>query len=169
MVACDAGRMEAVQLLSGQDAVGGAQVDGQFLFHAAVGSKGFLEILSHKGPAACYDGKTVGTGFLVGAGIGDDRFLIEETVLLASRVMARCLGAVFAVFTAAAAAAVDNGAEIDVVSAEMTLQLTGAFFEGGQGTGQHGLDEGIFPGQTVSSADAADHIRNCFHNDGSFA
>ena len=39
------------------------------------------------------------------------------------------LGAVFTVFAAAAAAAVDDGTEVDVVAAEMALQYAGPLFQ----------------------------------------
>ena len=54
--------------------------------------------------------------------------------------MAGGLGAVFAVFAAAAAAGVDDGTEIHVVAAEMGLQPAGFFLEFGQGLGQKILD-----------------------------
>ena len=61
--------------------------------------------------------------------MGEDRLLGQEGVLLDARVMAGRLRAVLAVLPAAAAAAVDDRAEVDVLAAEMLLEQARAFLQ----------------------------------------
>ena len=121
MVAGNARFVEAVQLFRRQQPVRRAEVDMQRLFHRTVRIQGFFKIRPRQSPARRDDGKAVGAGILVGLGVGQDFFFRQETVFFAARMMTSRLGAVFAILPTAAAAAVDDGAEINVVAAKMAL------------------------------------------------
>ena len=113
--------MEAVQLFRREQAVRSTEVDVQGLLHRAVCIQGLFKIGTGQRPAGRDDGKAVGAGILIGLGVGDDFFFRQETVFVTARMMAGRLGTVFAVFPTTAAAAIDDGAEIDVIATEMAL------------------------------------------------
>ena len=96
-----------------------------------VDGQGLFEIVACQGTAAGNHGEPVGTGVLVRLGGFHDFLFVQEPVFFTAGVMAGGLGAVFAVFAAAAAAGVDDGTEIHVVAAEMGLQPAGFFLEFG--------------------------------------
>ena len=129
MVAGDARLAKGVELCSRQQAVRGTEADMKFALHGPVRIEGLFKVLSRKGPAGGNDGEAVGTGILIGLGIGHDFFFRQEIVFIAARMVTSRLGAVFTVFAAAAAAAVDDGTEVDVVAAEMALQYAGPLFQ----------------------------------------
>ena len=113
--------VEAVQLFRRKQAVRRAEVDVQRLLHRAVGIQGLFKIGARQGPARRDDGKAVGAGILVGLGISQDFFFRQEIIFITACMVAGCLGAVFAVFATAAAAAVDDGTEINMIATEMAL------------------------------------------------
>ena len=121
MVTGDARFMEAVQLFRREQAVRSTEVDVQGLLHRAVCVQGLFKIGTGQRPAGRDDGKAVGAGILIGLSVGDDFFFRQETVFVTARMMASRLGTVFAVFPTTAAAAIDDGAEIDVIATEMAL------------------------------------------------
>ena len=129
VIARDAGFMQAAKLRARQQAVRGAEADMQRVAHGFVRLDGFVEVASRERASRRHDGEAVGTGCFIGAGMLYDGFFRQERVFLDARMMAGCLRAVSAVFTAAAAAAVDDGAEVDVTAAEMLLQQMGTFLE----------------------------------------
>ena len=101
--------------------MGGAKVDGQILFHGPVDVQGFFKIFAGQGPSGGDHGKPVGAGVLVGFGGFHHFFFGEEAVFFTAGMVAGRLGTVFAVFPTTAAAAIDDGAEIDVIATEMAL------------------------------------------------
>ena len=113
--------VEAVQLFRRQQAVRRTEVDVQRLLHRAVRIQGFFKIRPCQGTARRDDGKAVGAGILIGLGVGQDFFFRQETVFFTARMVAGRLGTVFAVFPTAAAAAVDDGAEINMIATKMAL------------------------------------------------
>ena len=121
MVTGDTRFMEAVQLFRREQAVRSTEVDVQGLFHRAVCIQGLFKISTGQRPAGRDDGKTVGAGILIGLGVGDDFFFRQETVFVTARMMAGRLSTVFAVFPTTAAAAIDDGTEIDMVATKMAL------------------------------------------------
>ena len=121
VVTGDARFMEAVQLFRREQAVRSTEVDVQGLFHRAVCIQGLFKISTGQRPAGRDDGKAVGAGILIGLSVGQDFFFRQETVFVTARMMAGRLGTVFAVFPTTAAAAIDDGAEIDVIATEMAL------------------------------------------------
>ena len=121
MVTGDTRFMEAVQLFRREQAVRSTEVDVQGLFHRAVCIQGLFKISTGQRPTGRNDGKTVGAGILIGLGVGDDFFFRQETVFVTARMMAGRLSTVFAVFPTTAAAAIDDGTEIDMVATKMAL------------------------------------------------
>lgn len=101
--------------------MGCAEVNRQVFFHGLVDGKRFIEILSREGAAARDHGKAVGTGVLVHFGRFHDGLFVKKIVFFTACVMAGSLGAVFAVFAAASASSIDDGAEINMVAAKMAL------------------------------------------------
>ena len=129
MVAGNARLAKSVELRSRKQAVGGAETDVEFPLHRPIGVEGFFKILPRQGPAGGNDGKAVGSGVLIGLGIGHDFFFGKEIVFVTARMMTGRLRTVFTVFAAAAAAAVDNRTEVDMIAAEMALQYAGPFLQ----------------------------------------
>ena len=122
MVAGDARLAKSVELRSRKQAVGGAKTDMKFPLHRPILCRGLFQNPSLTSPAGGDDGKAVSTGVLIGLGIGHDFFFRQEIVFATARMMTGRLRTVFTVFAAAAAAAVDDGAEVDVIAAKMALQ-----------------------------------------------
>lgn len=129
MVAGDARLAKGMELRSRKKAVGSTKADVKFAFHGPIRIKGLFKILPRKGPAGSDDGKSVGAGILVSLGIGHDFFFGQKIVFIAARMVTSRLGAVFTVFAAAAAAAVDDSTEVDVIAAEVALQYAGPFLQ----------------------------------------
>ena len=150
VVAGDAGFPEFPELFPAEDAVGGAKVDGQILFHGPVDVQGFFKIFAGQGPSGGDHGKPVGAGVLVGFGGFHHFFFGEEAVFFTAGMVAGRLGTVFAVFSTAAAPGVDDGAEIHMVSAEVLLDPPGFFLEFFQRLGQEFLDFRVFWLQPVT-------------------
>ena len=73
------------------------------------------------------------------------------------------LGTVFAVFPAAAAPGVDDGAEIHMVAAEVLLEPSGFLLEFGQVLGQKVLDFRVFRFQPVPVHDPVGQFAQCFY------
>ena len=63
------------------------------------------------------------------SGILLGNFFSDKAVFVYSGIVTSGLGAVFAILATPAASAVDNGAEVYMISAEMFLKLSRAFFE----------------------------------------
>ena len=120
VIACDTGIAELAKLLGGQEAVGGAEVKMAEGAHFPVDFQRFAERLTAEGPAGSDDGKTMDAFFFVGEGIAGDFLFAQEIVFGNACVVLGGLRAVFAVFAAAAAAPVDDGAQIDMIAAEVT-------------------------------------------------
>ena len=136
MVACDAGLVQPAQLRAREQAVRGAEVDRKRPLHLLVRLDGLVEIALRERPSRGHDGEAVRAGFLVGTRVADDFLLRQEAVLVDARMVAGRLRAVFAVLAAASRAAVDNGAKVDMLAAEMSLQPAGAFLQFLQGSGE---------------------------------
>ena len=112
--------------------MGGAEADGQVFFHFLIGSNGFVEVFAGQGASRGDDGEAVGTGILICFGVADDFFFGEEVIFVDVGMVAGGLRAVFAVFTAAAAASVEDGAEVDMLATEVVLQTQSACLQFGK-------------------------------------
>ena len=97
--------------------------------HGLVGLDGPVEVAARECASRGHDGEAVGAGRLVGVRMREDRLFGQEAVLLDARVVAGRLCAVLAVLAAAAAAAVDDRAEVDVLAAEVVLQQAGTLLQ----------------------------------------
>ena len=151
MVAGDTGGEQAVQLFTGEQAMRGTEIDGQFLFHLFIGIDGPVEVLAGERPAGGHDGEAVGAGILIGFGVADDFLFGQEVVLVDVGMMAGSLRTVFAVLTTAADAAIDDGAEVDVLATEVILQAQGTFLELSEWSGE---EEGkIIPALDAMTSD----------------
>ena len=129
MVARDARGAKRTELFSRENAVRGAEVDSEFLAHGTVAVERGVELLARERPARGHDGEAVDARLLVGACVGDDLFLCEKCVFLDARPVVRGLGAVLAVLAAVTAARVDDRTEVDVLAAELPLQLVCALLQ----------------------------------------
>ena len=129
MVAGDARFPKGMELLSREQTMRSTETDVEFPLHGPIGIEGLFEVLPRQGPAGGNDGKAVGASVLIGLGIGHDFFFGKEIVFVTARMMTGRLRTVFTVFAATAAAAVNDGAEVDVIAAKMALQYAGPFLQ----------------------------------------
>jgi hypothetical protein len=94
------------------------------------------KVLAGERSAGGHDGEAVGTGILIGFGVADDFLFGQEVVFVDVGMMAGSLRTVFAVLTTAATAAINDGAEVDVLATEVILQAQGTFLQLSEWSGE---------------------------------
>ena len=110
------GLVEAVELLRRKKSYRRTKLDSGLPVHRFIGMDRLLEFFTCKRLSSRHDGKAMDTLPLIHAAGLEDLLLRQEVVDLTARVMMRRLGTVLAVLRAAAAARVDDRAEIDMVA-----------------------------------------------------
>ena len=113
---------QAAQLAARDETMRRAEINRQRLPHRPIGVKRLLKLLAREGTARGDDGEAVRPRVLIRLRMSDDLLLREERIRLHPRLVTRRLCTVLAVLPATTAAAVDDRAQIDVVSAELLLQ-----------------------------------------------
>ena len=127
MIAGHAGLAKAAELTAREEAVRCAEVNGQCPAHLFIGVDRLLELLPAECTARCHDGKAVCSCILICLCMSDQLIPCKEGVGIDARLMASRLRAVFAVLSTAAAAAVNDRAQINVIAAELFLEAICSF------------------------------------------
>ena len=127
VIAGDTCLMQAVQLLTGKEAHGSAQINLQITVHSFIRMNRLVKFLAGQRLACSYNGKAVHALLLVQACQLHDILLRQEAVNLALGMVMRGLRTEFAVFRTAAAAPVDNGAQIHALADKMLTDFICTF------------------------------------------
>ena len=119
MIAGDTCLMQTMQLLTGKEAHGSAQINLQITMHSFIRMNSLVEFFAGQCLAGGYNGKAVYALLLVQACQLHDILLRQKAVNLAIGMVMCGLRTEFAVFRTAAAASVDNGAQIHALTDKM--------------------------------------------------
>ena len=122
MIARHADLAETTELDAREESVRGAEIDRERALDLFVGIDRLFKFFAAERTARSDDGEPICAGVLIRLCVRDDLLLREEAVGLDTCLMARRLCAVFAVLAAAPAAPVDDGAQVDMVAAELPLK-----------------------------------------------
>ena len=106
---------------------GSAQIDLTFLFHGLVSMDRFVKFLSCQCFSCSYDGKAIHAFGLIELAQLHNLFFRKKIIDFAIRVMMGRLCAVFTVFRTAAAAAVDDGAQVYFITDPCFTDLISSF------------------------------------------
>ena len=119
MVTGDARRFQLLAVLFGEKTVGGAQGNAASGGNVFVAGAELVHVRIRQPFSGGDNGVAEDSLVFIISGPRQQRFVAQQGVFLHSRGIVRRLGAVLAVFRASAAASVDDGAEVEDVSAEM--------------------------------------------------
>ena len=127
VIAGDTCLMQTMQLLTGKEPHGSAQINLQITMHGFIRMNCLVEFFTGQCLAGGYNGKAVYAFLLIQACQLHDILLRKEAVNLAIGMVMCRLRTEFAVFRTAAAASVDNGAQIHALTDKMLADFICAF------------------------------------------
>ena len=127
VIAGDTCLMQTMQLLTGKEPHGSAQINLQITMHGFIRMNCLVEFFTGQCLAGGYNGKAVYAFLLIQACQLHDILLRKEAVNLAIGMVMCRLRTEFAVFRTAAAASVDNGAQIHALTDKMLANFICAF------------------------------------------
>jgi hypothetical protein len=131
VIARNSREVQTVELLARQETVGSTEINLALIGHAAVSGERLFEFFAGERAAGGNNREAIHALALIGLSGCDNHILREEGIFLTARLRVCGLRAVLAVLAAAAASAVNNGAEIHLVLtigfAELIRSLTELF------------------------------------------
>ena len=127
MIAGDTGLMQTMQLLTGKEAHRSAQINLQITVHSLIRMNSLVEFFTGQRLACSYNGKAVHALLLIQTCQLYDILLRQEAVNLAIGMVMCGLRTEFAVFRTAAAAPVDDRAQIHTLTDKMLADFICAF------------------------------------------
>ena len=127
VIAGDTCLMQTMQLLTGKEPHGSAQINLQITMHSFIRMNRLVELFAGQRLACGYNGKAVHALLLVQTRQLHDILLRQEAVNLAIGMVMCGLRTEFAVFRTAAAAPVDDGAQIHALTDKMLADFICAF------------------------------------------